>query len=337
MKQPTRFSVQQGWKVIIADIGLDEKALLKEARLPVDLFHRRDATLEIDDFFALWHALATLSEDDTLPLLIGQNISVESFDPPLFAALCSPNLTVAYSRLAQFKRLIGPIVLTMDQHSDRTVVDIECYGFKAPLPRILALSELTFLLALARLGTRKRLQPLSVIAPEWPSDTAPYQAFFGAPIHQGDCTQLVFSAEDAEQPFITHNLGMWRYFEQGLQQSLDQGAPPDAISERVKSLLMELLPSGQASAEVVASHLAMSKRTLQRKLNAEGQPFRHLLQETRKELAMHYLHDKTLSTGEISFLLGFTDGNSFIRAFHSWTGYAPGHYRAFNQGAQASG
>jgi len=35
-------------------------------------------------------------------------LCVETFDPPLFAALCSPNLAIAIRRISQFKPLIGP-------------------------------------------------------------------------------------------------------------------------------------------------------------------------------------------------------------------------------------
>lgn len=330
MKSTVRFSVQQGWKVIIADMGFDQQALLKKARLPADLFHRSDATLSVDDFFALWHGMETLADHDAIPLLIGQHVSVESFDPPVFAALCSPNLTVAFERLAHYKRLVGPMILTLDQQPGRVVIDIECYGYNRPLPKSLALSELTFMLALARLGTRRHIQPMSVTVPAVPIEMAPYESYFGVPIQQGKHTRIEFSSQDAVQPFMTHNLGMWHYFEQELQQRLDQLDQHNTTIDRVKSLLLELLPSGQASAEAVAEQLAMSKRTLQRKLSAEGKPFRELLQETRQQLATHYLRDKTLSTGEISFLLGFADGNSFIRAFHHWTGYAPGHYRTLS-------
>jgi len=67
----------------------------------------------------------------------------------------------------------------------------------------------------------------------------------------------------------------------------------------------------------------MSKRTLQRRLEAEGASFRALLNASRENLARHYLRNTTLSGGEIAFLLGFEDPNSFYRAFQGWTGQTP--------------
>jgi hypothetical protein len=43
--------------------------------------------------------------------------------------------------------------------------------------------------------------------------------------------------------------------------------------------------------------------------------FQELLSEVRHELAQHYLSRTDISAGEISWLLGFQESNSFIRAF----------------------
>jgi len=47
------------------------------------------------------------------------------------------------------------------------------------------------------------------------------------------------------------------------------------------------------------------------------------LDALRNSLAHHYLHNSSLSGTEISFLLGFEDPNSFVRAFQTWTGSTP--------------
>jgi AraC-like DNA-binding protein len=96
-----------------------------------------------------------------------------------------------------------------------------------------------------------------------------------------------------------------------------------STSERVRALLLEALPSGQASMDAVAGRLAMSKRTLQRRLGEDGATFQSLVNQTREALARHYLSQTTLSNSEISFLLGFENPNSFFRAFQDWTGCTP--------------
>lgn len=79
--------------------------------------------------------------------------------------------------------------------------------------------------------------------------------------------------------------------------------------------------------DAVARRLGMSRRSLQRHLEREGQSYKSLLQATRQALARHYLVKTDLPTAEISFLLGFDEPNSFFRAFRGWTGQTPDSMR----------
>jgi AraC-like DNA-binding protein len=72
----------------------------------------------------------------------------------------------------------------------------------------------------------------------------------------------------------------------------------------------------------------VSARTLQRKLGDSGITFKEILDETRHALALAYLSAPQYSVNEITYLLGFSCGSSFTRAFRRWTGLAPSDWRA---------
>jgi AraC-like DNA-binding protein len=65
----------------------------------------------------------------------------------------------------------------------------------------------------------------------------------------------------------------------------------------------------------IAQELGMSARTLQRRLTDAGITFQQLVEDTRRELARHYLKQRAVELNEAAFLLGFADTNSFFRAF----------------------
>jgi AraC-like DNA-binding protein len=327
VKQATRFSVQAGWNVFITDLGVNPAHVLRLARLPADLFARKDAKMTPAEYFRLWHGLEQAVGTDLLPLEIGQHLSVEAFDPPIFASLCSPNLNTALQRLAQFKLLVGPLTLLVEISAQQTSVTLDCYGNDAPIPRSLAAAELVFLTLLARLGTRTRRVPLQVELVAIPDTREPYQVYFSVPLSQGSVNRLTFSAGDAEHPFLTENAAMWDFFEAGLIAKLSDLASEASMTERVRSVLHEMLPAGQSSIEEAANRLAMSKRSLQRKLAEELSSYQEVLTATRRDLAHGYLSRSSASLVEIAYLLGFQDGNSFIRAFRDWTGKTPGEYR----------
>jgi AraC-like DNA-binding protein len=258
---------------------------------------------------------------------IGSSISVEAFDPPIFAALCSPNLNSALKRLAQYKRLIAPMILHIDVADSATQLELEWLDSTLEPPEALVGAELVFFVQLSRIGTRTPISPLEVNAPHPPEPSADYREYFGVNVRKGKSPSITFRAEDAVLPFLTANEKMWQLFEPDLQKRLSELDQSATTSERTRAALLELLPSGAASMDEVSRRLGTSTRTLQRRLSQEGKNFQTVLHKTREQLARHYLRSSTLSGAEISFLLGFDDPNSFFRAFHGWTGTTPEQVR----------
>ena len=95
-----------------------------------------------------------------------------------------------------------------------------------------------------------------------------------------------------------------------------------------------MLPHAQASASNVAQRLAMSTRTLSRKLSDEGVAFTEILEETRAALARRYLTEHDLPISEIAWLLGYAEVSSLTHAFKRWTGMTPRQFRS--RGAKES-
>ncbi len=76
----------------------------------------------------------------------------------------------------------------------------------------------------------------------------------------------------------------------------------------------------------LARYWHMSSRTLHRKLQSEGNSYRSLLAQARRERAIGLLLDGSCQIGEIAHQLGMTEP-AFSRAFKQWTGMAPLAYR----------
>ncbi len=327
MNPETEYAVNPGMGLLITDAGISVGNVLRRAGLPRDLFGSGRRSIGIDQMFALWEALEAESGDPLLPLTIGRAMSIEAFDAPLFAATCSPNLNVAARRLAQHKKLIGPMRLSVMQSESETVLEFIWPPDVTP-PRTLSIGEPVFWVALTRICTRAPIRPVRVTSPEPPEDTEAYREYFGVAVTRGPGYAIAFSAVDAARPFLTVNDEMWEFFEPELRRRLSDLEAGTTVKERVRASLLEQLPAGSSSIEVIASDLAVSTRTLQRRLKEEGTTFQAILDDTRTSLALHYLSNSDLSTGEISFLLGYEDTRSFYRAFHAWTGQTPQLARA---------
>jgi AraC-like DNA-binding protein len=92
--------------------------------------------------------------------------------------------------------------------------------------------------------------------------------------------------------------------------------------------LTRRLDHGEPSQEDVAELLNMSARTLQRKLSDGGVTYKQILDETRRVLALAYLSTPRHTVSDVTYMLGFSAGSSFTRAFRRWTGQSPSDWRA---------
>jgi AraC-like DNA-binding protein len=333
------YAIWPGWRLLMQDAGLATAPVLRRAQLPGDLFARQNVRLDAANFFKLWTAIddeaASLDADLPAPLRIAQVMSSDWFDPELFAALCSPNLAAALDRIGKYVKLIAPMAINLTRGAGQTTVTIDFIDPTTQPPAVFLAFKLVFFVQLARLATRTYVQPLRV---SWPvqtiseADAAQYAAHFGLAVTNAPLATLVFANEDMDRPFLTENHKMWQFFEPSLRQRLADLDRSAGMLERVRSTLLECLPAGEVSMQTVSRKLAVSTRTLQRRLQEDGTTFQQTLDALRSSLAHHYLRNTHMSGAEISFLLGFEDSNSFARAFHTWTGKTPQTVREENGG-----
>jgi AraC-like DNA-binding protein len=100
----------------------------------------------------------------------------------------------------------------------------------------------------------------------------------------------------------------------------------DSLAFEVRRVLQQALPA-LLSLTQVAERLAVSPRTLHRKLEAGGSSFQGIKDDLRRDVALHLLTRGPTPLKQIAIDLGFSDQSTFQRAFAEWTGVPPGEYR----------
>jgi len=323
MAKTRPYAILPGWRLLLRDAGINPAGVLRRAGLPADLFARDRALLESEDYFKLFLGIEAEADDPAIALRLGSAVSADVFDPPMFAAFSSSNLNVALERIARYKPLIGPMVLNLAVGKTTTALTIDWPTSTTPVAAVLVQTELAFFVQLARIGTRDRICPLEVGAPQRAEPAAAFTRYFGVPVHKATTARLVFSAQDAATPFLTANEKMWEVFEPELGRRLSDLDRSASTADRVRAALLEMLPGGAPATAAVAERLGTTARTLQRRLHEEDDSYQAVLSRTRHELANHYLHHTVLPAAEISYLLGYEDPNCFFRAFRGWTGVTP--------------
>ncbi|MDF1695198.1 MAG: AraC family transcriptional regulator ligand-binding domain-containing protein [Saprospiraceae bacterium] len=98
----------------------------------------------------------------------------------------------------------------------------------------------------------------------------------------------------------------------------------------VESLIKDGLPTGIPTIQNISELLAMSNRTLTRRLSEANVTYRDLVKKTQAKIAKDMLRDKNQSIGDIAFLTGFSEQSAFNRAFKKWTNQTPSEFRKSN-------
>jgi AraC-like DNA-binding protein len=114
------------------------------------------------------------------------------------------------------------------------------------------------------------------------------------------------------------------------------GLAENELSFLAQRALQQKLTGWRPNVEDIADALHISSRTLQRRLQDEGSRFQRVLEEARHQLARHYLNNSVLELNEAAYLLGYQDGNSFVRAFRNWEGVPPSRWREQQRAKAAS-
>jgi AraC-like DNA-binding protein len=194
--------------------------------------------------------------------------------------------------------------------------------------------DLTFaaVMELGRRGTRERLAARSVEF-ERDGDAAAYEAYFGCTVRFGAARdRLVLERADLDRPFASYNAELLEMLSPALERALADHQARNTLSGQVKWLMKRRLATSRPDIRAIAKELALSDRTLQRRLSEEGTRFQDVLTEARRELAREYLVNGHLDMADVAFLLGFDDQNSFFRAFRQWEGETPARWRASRLG-----
>jgi AraC-like DNA-binding protein len=115
---------------------------------------------------------------------------------------------------------------------------------------------------------------------------------------------------------------------QDLCRKLLEQVPKSALStaDRVKHLLLSKTP-GTVTETEVAQAMFVSKRTLARRLEKEGESYRAIRERLLSELAARHLRESGLTVESVATLLGYNDAAAFRKAFYRWYGEAPSEFR----------
>ena len=167
-------------------------------------------------------------------------------------------------------------------------------------------------------------KPYEVFLPHAkPRDVAQHRAFFKVvPRFDAECSVLRFPARDLARKVPDADPEAHHRCEQLARSA---GAPE--FMQQVYRGLRRLMLDNRHSGDDLAQMLSMHRRTLNRRLKAEGTTFQRVLDEVRFEIAQDLLSNSNVHLDDIAATLGYAAVTPFMRTFRRWSGTTPGQWR----------
>ena len=310
-------------------LGVSAAAVLRRAGLDPAFVSVPRVLLKTEELFALWRAIGEVSTNPAIGLFLGTETKTERFTPTGLAALSCENFGAAVNQMARYKQLTCPEEIVQHKHQGEWSIQFRWLLAEEIEPPVLIECAFAYLLSIARHGTgNRKLTPLRVEFIEPREHIKTLERHFGCEVVCGaERNAVVFRISDMESPFVTRNAELLAVLAPEFERELREEEGDANFVERVRLAIQQKLTGRRPSIDDIADALHISSRTLQRRLQDEGFSFQRVLEEARHQLARHYLNNSALELNEAAYLLGFEDGNSFVRAFRTWEGVPPARWR----------
>lgn len=311
--------------------GVAVEDALRELNFGRNTLEDPEGRVPASALFEVTQRLADASKDPLFGLHVAERfVDASTFGVLGFALRTSSTLGEAIDRVVRYSRVMNESTRISVARSETAATIFD--GAQPPLawPRHYAEMSMANFFVLARKWTGANIIPHEVaFQNEAPASAAAVREFFGCPVSWRQSTnRIAFPIEALALPFPVADEQLATFLDRRLTQMSEALDVAPGSLARVRTEVERSLASGPPSLARIARAVALSARTLQRRLSEQGTCFEDLVDSVRREVALAAIQRPRVSIQEVSFLCGYADARAFRRAFRRWTGASPAAYAA---------
>ncbi|HEB82526.1 MAG TPA: AraC family transcriptional regulator [Gammaproteobacteria bacterium] len=315
------------WKYLESQ-GVDPEPIYREAGINPALLYNPRARVKVEKVDRMWALAIEHIKDPCFAIDMVRFWHPSMIGALGYAWLASSNLRRALHRAVRYIDVVSEdidLALADTPAGLRVTLSLEKSVFTLPQHHDLVM---TILMHMARFNYGEELRPTEVkLAHAAPDCAGRFDDYFGIAVEfDADNTCLTLARADADLNLSSANKEIALMHDEMLMKYLIEIKKGDIV-EQVKSIILENLPDGHVTDEMVARELNLSERSMQRRLQERQTTFRSLLDSVREMVAKQYIRNPMNRMSDIAFLLGFSEQSAFSRAFKKWTGKSPVEYR----------
>ena len=312
----------------IESCGHDPAPLYRNAGINPALLKKSDARIAISHVDELWRLAVDLLDDPCFGVKMTEHWHPSYVGALGYAWCVSSTLRTAFDRVVRYIHVVTEdlnIKLAETPKGLKVTTDLEKSVFTLPQHHDVVMSVL---MHMCRFNYGEALNPTEVcLAHAEPPCEKVISGFFRVPVvYDAAESSITLATKDVDMQLSSANKELALLHDEFLMKYLIEIKKGDIV-QQIQSIIIENLPSGNVSDNLIARELNLSERSLQRKLKEHGTTFRSVLDEVRQMAAIQYIKNPVNTMSDIAFLLGFSEQSAFSRAFKKWTGTSPMKYR----------
>jgi len=307
---------------------LDVPELFREAGLDIAALGDPDARFATEHVSLLWELAVARSGNPAVGLVGASCAKPGQFGVVAYSLMSAPDLLGILHRIVRYIAIVSDAAtVSLRKHGDSYRLALVLNPGSRPVPHQRFAFDLLQFLSFCRWVTGADLKPVGVELSHPGDSSAVFKAAFGClPRFEAGENALLFSGANVTLPLPTAHYRLSAVHDRIATEHL-QRVSGSQFTPRARAEIARYLQDGAPTRAAIARALAVSERTLHRRLSEEGTSFQRLVEETRRELAEDYLVRRDLSAAEVAYLLGFKDQGSFFRAAQRWFSMTPVKYR----------
>lgn len=313
MSTLVRSAALTNFATVAAGCGLDPQALLAEHGLPPRCLDEPDLMVPAQAVGALLEGAARRASDPAFGLRMAQSRRLSNLGPLGLLVRDEATLRSALEAIVRHIHLHNEAMSVTVQEDGglviiRAVLDT---GTGQPVPQAVEIT-VAVMFRVLRVFLGAAWQPrLVCFAHRAPGTLALHRQLFGRAVEFGhEFSGIVCNAADLDAPNPAADPVMAHYTRRLVEQARRART---TTADRVRELVVLLLPRGHCRIEVVAQHLGLDRRTIARRLAAEHTTFSAVLTQVRRELWARYRDDGGWPLAEVAARLGFSAPSAFSR------------------------
>lgn len=330
-----RSSTLGDFKRMALALSLDPLALMKQAGIHPRYLEDSDLPVPVRAVNDLFEITALTSGIDDFGLRVAENRGLPDLGPVTLVLREEETFRAALQTLIAFMHLHTDAAYLHLLEGEHPILTVDIIFEGSGHRRQILDGSVATIVTLIRWLLGERWTPASIcFMHSRPSNVARYERFFRCPIDfNHELNGIVLHREDLDKKLPASSPAMRRHL-QRYKQSMAASGSSESYLQRVTQIIGLLLSRGEARVDIVARHLNVDPRTLNRRLAREGLNYSAVLESVRKNVAVQHLRDGNRPLSDIAELVGFGSLSAFSSWFHHAFDCAPSTWRNAGKGVR---